>query len=417
MTRFFHLSQLTVFLGLIALTGCCPVDRQLLGDPQAPYPLQSEPKVGEIVHLPTGDLVSHKEMMAVAGDARIVFIGETHDNPASHRLELEVLKSLSEIHPKRQAVGMEMFARSQQSALDRWVAGKLGEKEFLRESRWYDNWKMDFAYYRDLLNFARDHKISIIALNAEKSLVNALRARPANQLSAADQARLPKLDMTDPYQQAMVKAYFSDHTHGEMGLEGFIRAQTVWDETMAESVARYLASSLGKKMHLLVIAGGNHVNYGFGIPRRAFRRFPASYITIGGREIRIPESKKHEMMNVILPVFPMIPFDFLEYMEYEELPETGVHLGVIIEQAPSGRGILVREIVTGSIAEHAGLKKDDLLLRLDGETLRDYIDLRYALEHKHPGDKMTLKIERNGKTLNIEFLIPPTEESDRQGKQ
>ena len=311
MPRLFHsFLQVCFFLGLIALTACCPVSKQLLGDPRNPYPLHSEPKVGEIVHLPTGGLVSHEEMMAVAGDARIVYIGETHDNPASHRLELEVLKSLAEIHPKRQALGMEMFARSQQPALDRWVAGKLGEKEFLRESRWFENWKMDFAYYRDLLNFARDHKIPIIALNAEKTLVDAVRITPVDQLSAADQARLPELDMNDPYQRAMVTAFFSDHIHGKMELDGFIRAQTVWDETMAESVARYLASPAGREMHLLVIAGGNHVNYGFGIPRRAFRRFPASYIMIGGQEISIPEDKKKEMMNVNLPILPHGPVRF-----------------------------------------------------------------------------------------------------------
>ena len=139
MTQFYYLQRLVVSLGLMALISCCSAGKQLLGDPQNPYPLHSEPKLGEIVHLPTGNLASSKKMMAVVGNARIVYIGETHDNPASHRLELEVLKSLSEVHPKRQAVGMEMFARSQQPALDRWVAGKLDEKGFLRESHWFEN--------------------------------------------------------------------------------------------------------------------------------------------------------------------------------------------------------------------------------------------------------------------------------------
>ena len=417
MIRFFHPLPLVVYLGFIVLTACCPVAEQMLGDSRNPYPLRSEPKVGEIVHLPTGDLVSHKEMMAVTGDARVVYIGETHDNPASHRLELEVLKSLSEIHPERQALGMEMFVRSQQPALDNWVTGKLDEKEFLRESHWFENWNADFAYYRDLLNFARDHKIPIIALNVDKTQVEALRVKPVAQLSTEDQARLPKLDMTDTYQRAMVAAYFSDHTHGQIQLDGFIRVQTIWDETMAESVARYLASPEGKEMHLLVIAGGNHVNYGFGIPRRVFRRLPTSYIMIGGQEIHIPEEKKKEMMDVNLPIFPMIPYDFLAYMDYEELPKTGVRLGVMIEPAPLGRGLVVREIVSGAIAERAGLQKDDLLLTLDGETLKDNIDLIYILKQKHPGDRMILKVDRHGKSMNVEVLVPPSVEKDHLGKQ
>jgi hypothetical protein len=223
--------------------------------------------------------------------------------------------------------------------------------------------------------------------------------------------------MADPYQRAMVAAYFSDHTHGEMQLDGFIRAQTIWDETMAESVARYLASPEGEGLHLLVVAGGNHVNYGFGIPRRAFRRLPASYVVIGGQEIHIPEEKKKEMMDVNLPIFPMIPYDFLAYMDYEELPKTGVRLGVMIEPAPLGRGLVVREIVSGAIAERAGLQKDDLLLTLDGETLKDNIDLIYTLKQKHPGDRMILKVDRHGKSKNVEVLVPPSVEKDHLGKQ
>ena len=63
-------------------------------------------------------------------------------------------------------------------------------------------------------------------------------------------------------------------------------------------------------------------------------------------------------MDVKLPIFPMIPYDFLAYMDYEELPKTGVRLGVMNEQAPLGRGLVVRGIVSGAIAQRVGLQKD-----------------------------------------------------------
>src|SRR5512144_2581371 len=190
MNRFFLLLCLAALAPFI-VTGCSHGGNQLMGDPENPYPLPSPPKVGEIVHLPSGTLVTPAQMLAVAGDARIVYLGETHDNPASHRLELEVLQGLAGLHPGRQALGMEMFVRSQQPALDRWVAGELDEKAFIKESRWYENWQMDFAYYRDLLNFARDRRIPVIALNAEKSLVAAVRSKSPDQLSASEKAQLP----------------------------------------------------------------------------------------------------------------------------------------------------------------------------------------------------------------------------------
>src|SRR5450631_2876890 len=99
---------------LLAVCGCSPVGKQLMGDPQDPYPLKAPPQIGQIVHVPTGTLVSSAQMLAMAGDMRITYVGETHDNPASHRLELQVLQALAERHPGRLALGMEMFVRSQQ---------------------------------------------------------------------------------------------------------------------------------------------------------------------------------------------------------------------------------------------------------------------------------------------------------------
>ncbi|WP_240731963.1 ChaN family lipoprotein [Geobacter sp. FeAm09] len=392
-------------LCLSALTACAPAGRQVMGDPQDPYPLAEPPRIGQIVHLPTGTLVSPAQMLAVATDARIVYVGETHDNPASHRLELQVLQALAGRHPGRLALGMEMFARSQQPALDRWVAGELDEKAFLKESRWFENWNMDFAYYRDLLNLARERRIPVIALDAEKSLVKAVRSTAPEQLGPAERAQVPELDLTDPYQRGLVTAIFGDHSHGALAIDGFIRAQTLRDETMAESAARYLAGPDGKDKHLLVVAGGDHVSNGFGIPRRVFRRFPASSVIIGGKELDIPPDKQDRLMNVTIPDFPMVPYDFLVYQAYEDLPETGVRLGVMIEPAPGGRGLVVKGVLPGSNAERAGLHQGDLLLSLDGEPLAGNFDLTYAVQQKRPGDRGVVQAERQGTVLKLEIVF------------
>ena len=417
MNRSYSPLRLVAALGLFALTACTPVGKQLMGDPQNPYPLQAPPKIGDIVHLPTGTLVSQAQMFAIAGDARIVYLGETHDNPASHRLEVQLLEALAERHPGRQALGMEMFSRDQQPALDRWVAGLLDEKAFLRQSRWFENWNMDFGYYRDLLNFARERHIPIIALNAEKSLVAALRGKTPDQLSAGEQARLPQLDLTDPYHRAMAAAIFGDSSHGGMTLDGFIRIQTLWDETMAESAARYLSSPAGKDKHLLVVAGGNHVQSGFGIPRRVFRRLPTSSVLIGGREIDIPADKLDRLMNVDLPDFPMVPYDFVVYLAYEDLPQRGVSLGVMLEPVPTGRGLAVKTVAPGSNAERAGLRAGDLLLAIDGEALADTFDLIYALKQKQPGSHGFLQIERQGQTLQVDVLFRQSDDVHSSGKR
>jgi len=375
-----------------------------MGDPQDPYPLSAPPKVGDIVHLPTGVLVSPQQMLDIAADSRVVYVGETHDNPASHRLELLALQGLEERHPGKVAMGMEMFTRSQQPVLDKWVSGELDEKSFVKASRWYDTWKMDFDYYRDLLLFARDRHIPIIALNADKSLVQAVRSKPLEELSAEEKAQLPQMDMNDPYQRGMAEAIFSGHSHAKVHMEGFLRVQTLWDETMAESAARFLASPQGKERHLLVVAGGNHINYGFGIPRRVFRRLPLSYVTIGGNEIAVTRETKPETMDVTLPQFPMMAYDFLAFHAYEGLPKQEVLLGVMFEPTKAGHGLLVNSVVPGSNADRAGVKEGDLLLSLDGESLSDSYDLVYAVKRKHVGDRSTLVVERGGKQLSLQVV-------------
>ena len=405
MLPFTRPGHLAAALSLMVMTACTPATKKYLGNPENPYPLISAPKVGDIVHLPTGTLVSAEQMMAIAGDARVVYVGETHDNPASHRLELATLMALAERYPGKVTLGMEMFTRSQQPVLDRWVAGELDEKAFLKASRWFDTWKMDFAYYRDLLIFARDRHIPLLALNAEKSLVQAVRTKPVEELSGEEKAQLPQMDLSDPYQRAMTEGIFGGHSHGKMHVEGFLRAQTLWDETMAESIARYLAAPEGKDRRLVVVAGGNHVSYGFGIPRRVFRRLPTSYVLIGGHEVEIAREKQPEMMDVEVPDFPTVPYDFMAYFAYEELQKTGVLLGVMFEPDPKGRGLTVNGVVPDSNAARAGVKAGDLLLSLDGDPLIDSLDLIYAVKQKHAGDKSKLKLDREGETLTLDILF------------
>ena len=88
--------------------------------------------------------------------------------PHSHRLELQLLQALAELHPGRQTLGLEMFARAQQPALDRWVARRTGPRRpSSRNPAGSKTGAWNFAYYRDLLNFAREKRIPVVALNAE----------------------------------------------------------------------------------------------------------------------------------------------------------------------------------------------------------------------------------------------------------
>lgn len=384
------------------LAGGCAAPH-MLGNPEQPYPAATAPVVGEIRHLPTGVQVSPEQMAAIATDARLIYVGETHDNPASHRIALQLLQALAERYPQQAALGMEMFTPEQQPVLDAWVAGHLSEKEFLKQSRWYQVWNFDFDYYRPLLELARAKRIPVIGLNASKELV---RAVGSNSLTPEQQQSLPQLDLTDPYQRALSEAIFAGHAAGPNGTAGFIRVQTLWDETMADNIARYLQSEAGADRHMLVVAGGNHIRHGFGIPRRVFRRLPLSYVLVASMEIEIPASKADRLMDVEIPDFPMPAADFMVYTAYEDLGKSEVKLGVMLDDS-SGR-VIAQGVLPGSSAERAGVQKGDVLLSLDGQPLADNFDLIYEVKQKQAGGRGVLVVEREGQQqlLEVEFEVP-----------
>jgi uncharacterized iron-regulated protein len=386
-------------LGLGLLAACAPA-LKMNGNPEAPYPPVRPPAAGDVLHFPTGYLLSEAQMLAVATDARLVYVGETHDNPASHRLELAMLRAMADRWQNRVALGMEMFTPAQQPALDRWVAGELTEKEFLKESRWYEQWRMDFDYYRDLLLFARERGIPVVGLNAEKSLVRTVGRKEPDQLSEEERQQLPEMDLSDPYQRALVEAIYGGHAQGNAHLEGFLRVQTLWDEAMAENIARFLAAPGNEERRMVVVAGGNHVRNGFGIPRRVFRRLPAAYTLIGLKEIEIPADKQDRLMDVTIPAFPMPAYDFLVFAAYEDLGKEEVRLGVLLDE---GEGeVRVKGVQPGSVAEAAGVKVGDVVRAFDGRPVAESFDLVYAVKQKRPGDRTMLELKRDGEQISIE---------------
>ena len=389
----------TTFVSLTA----CTMTQQPIGNPEAPYPPAEPPAVGDIVHLPTGVKVSAEQLNAAITDARIVYVGETHDNPASHRLELQVLKAMAERYPGQVSLGMEMFNTSQQEVLDQWSKGELSEKAFLKNSGWYGNWRMDYAYYRDILDYAREHGIRLIGLNATREMVKAVGMNAPEALDDELRRQLPEFDLVDPYQQAMAEAIYAGHSQGDKMFDGFLRIQTLWDETMAENVVRSLAGDPGRRM--VVMAGGNHVRYGFGIPRRVFRRLPTSYLLVGSRELVVPAEKQDKLMDVDLPRFPMPPYDYLVYTAYESLPGERVKLGVRMKE--ENGEVVVEAVVPNSTAEKAGVLKGDMIIALDEVLIADSFDLIYEVNQRVSGDQASLVVERDGEQLRLDLSFIP----------
>jgi uncharacterized iron-regulated protein len=302
---------------LIALGGCAAHRPQL--EVASPYRDPSTLEKGQILHLATGKILSEQQLLEYLSCYRVIYVGETHDSIDDHAVEFFVLKGLHEKHPGNLALGLEMLPRDVQADLDAYVRGEMDEGAF--RQLWIRHWGHTFAYYEQILRYARENRIKVLALNVEDDLREAVRSKPVAEIEPDLAERLPEMDLEDPYHKAVTQAVFSAHHMGPQDREAFYRVQVLWDETMAQTAAEYLESPEGRRKQLVVLTGGNHVRYGYGIPRRLFRRLPVPYVIVLPFAVEIPENKKDRMMDVEEPTLPMPPADVVWAVGYTDMED------------------------------------------------------------------------------------------------
>lgn len=68
-------------------------------------------------------------------------------------------------------------------------------------------------------------------------------------------------------------------------------------------------------------------------------------------------------------------------------------------------GVYVSEIVDGGSAAAAGLKKDDVIIGINGKKISKMSQLQETLAKFRPGDKVTVKYIRNKKTEEVTMTL------------
>jgi uncharacterized iron-regulated protein len=385
---------------LCFLSACAASRPVLRGGDGVPYP-PAQVAEGEIYHIPTGLRLNRDQALDLLSGARVVYVGEMHNNLNAHKVQLEVIRGLEERYPGRVAIGMEMFREPQQPALDRWSRGELDEIEFLRDVRWFQNWGSDFGYYREILTYARDHRIDVVALKPDQEKERLVRGKDWSALTDAERARLPEIGEEDRYQRASIDAVSAGHLPTEGMASAFRRIQILWEESMAEEAVDYLRSERGAGKRLVVIAGGGHLEYGFGIPKKVMRRMPAPYAILMPEEISIPEEKREElvMAEVIPPELPLLKADLVWMVPYEDLEDRRIRLGIVMD-AREGM-VTVTSVEPSSPAADAGVLVGDRIVSLDGRRIAEPGDLRAMVGVKSAGEKGLLRVVREGKEIDL----------------
>ncbi|HSU26769.1 MAG TPA: PDZ domain-containing protein, partial [Chitinophagaceae bacterium] len=81
-------------------------------------------------------------------------------------------------------------------------------------------------------------------------------------------------------------------------------------------------------------------------------------------------------------------------------------LGLSVQDTDDGKGVKVIEVDDESTALKAGVKKDDLILEVDGKAVNSTDDISKIIKESKDKNSIMLKLTRAGKTQNIEVKMP-----------
>ena len=423
---------LPVALGLLFLVGGC-VGKSVKTEP-APY------HDGQLV-MPDGAPAAERDFLRLAASAEYVLLGERHDNALDHKLQALLLKNLAE-EGKQPVLGLEMLPRKQyDAALAAFSGGRTGLDELPATLDWPRTWGFDFNLYREVFAVAGQHSIPVFGLNIPNDLRKSVSRKGLEGLSASEKRGLPrKIVPPLPEQREKLRTFFQGHyamiasrkagglssdetssavpavaqkpvrgmpatTDKEDGaamqtaFERFLLVQSLWDSTMAETATR-VRQKTGGVRPVVIIVGGGHVEYGYGIASRLKVFDPtARSLLVMPFSGQLPEpDAAHLFFYSPQPDAPVMP--------RQEKPAVAAaagqreRIGLTLEQA-DGK-LRVAGVTPGSRAERAGIVAGDILERAGSHVVAAAEDLhKAALEAKRQGSPMSIALQRRGEFVAV----------------
>lgn len=237
--------------------------------------LATEPPDGLLGAHESDQLLDWDSVVQRLSRADVVFLGEQHDDPATHRLERALLEALHAATRKRLVLSLEMFERDVQPVLDAYLEGRIPESEFLAKARPWPTYAKD---YRPLVEYAKANGIHVIAANvprpmasrvAKEGLESLNQLPPEERAWAAAEVPLPEGRLRERFREAL-------KTHPGVDdalIEKMFQAQCLKDATMAESIAARFGPDAPPTL-VLHVNGAFHSDERLGVPAQLERLRP-----------------------------------------------------------------------------------------------------------------------------------------------
>lgn len=331
-------------------------------------------------------------LAARIAQSRVVFVGESHTDYGHHLNQLAVIRKSAKMWGGVLSIGLEMVQQPYQRYLDDYIAGNINEQQMLRGVQWYSRWGYDFRLYRPIFQYARQHKIPLIALNIPRELSRRVAKVGIAGLNVTERRQLPALiDQSMQAYRARLRKVFALHSHrntlDEAAFTRFVDAQLAWDEGMAFATSKYLKKYPNQRM--VILAGSGHLKFRHGIPARLDRQLSSkspSLVILSHNDV--PYALPEADFSLLAPTTKLAP--------------AGV-IGIAMKDTEAG--VTVTRVVAESAADKAGLEKGDVVLQLGNTRVKTSADVNLWRLDKKPGHKTVLRFRRNKQALQANLRL------------
>lgn len=175
-------------------------------------------------------------MLKKVAQKEYVFFGEQHNSAISHWLQLELTKDLRE--KKDLVIGLEMFERDNEAALQQYLQGEIDYDGLDTLARLWPNYKTDYA---PIINFAKDHKIACHSTNIPRRYASMIYNfggfGALDSISAEEKSWIAPLPI--PFDPDLPRYQNILTMMGGHGSPDLVKAQAIKDATMAHFILKH----------------------------------------------------------------------------------------------------------------------------------------------------------------------------------
>lgn len=242
-----------LLLCLIPLMAAC----QSRGVLPPPAPIAPEGRdhaqLGQIVELASGQVITPQQLVERLAKAPRVLVGEQHDNPDHHALQLWLSRELAAQRPQGSLL-LEMLNPDQQARVEQVQAEVRAGRmpvDTIAALAWQPGW--DWGLYGALVQYQLRQPYPLLAANLDRAeIMQIYQARPTLQGTAS----------TAPVVQEKLQADIRESHCGllpESQIPAMLAVQQQRDRRMAERL-------LAAPQPAMLLAGAFHVRKDLGVP-------------------------------------------------------------------------------------------------------------------------------------------------------